>query len=180
MKKIIITTLVITALIGLSANAQIPQNGLVAYYPFNGNANDESGNGNSGTVKGASLTTDRFGNSSSAFDFNGIDNMIEVPANNQFDFQNFTISTWIKRSKLTGWGCIISKSNWDNAAYETFALAVSDTVIQISIKNNSNCIAGFGWKKNKKTKLEIILMFSDVFKIAARIYPKKNIISGNR
>ncbi len=34
----------------------------VAYYPFNGNANDESGNGNNGTVDGASLTTDRLGN----------------------------------------------------------------------------------------------------------------------
>ena len=36
--------------------------GLVAYYPFNGNANDESGNGNNGTVNGATLTADRFGN----------------------------------------------------------------------------------------------------------------------
>ena len=37
--------------------------GLVAHYPFNGNANDESGNGNDGTVNGATLTTDRLGNS---------------------------------------------------------------------------------------------------------------------
>ena len=37
-------------------------NGLVAYYPFNGNANDESGNGNDGTNNGATLTSDRFGN----------------------------------------------------------------------------------------------------------------------
>ena len=37
--------------------------GLVAHYPFNGNANDESGNGNNGTVNGATHTTDRFGNS---------------------------------------------------------------------------------------------------------------------
>ncbi len=35
---------------------------LVAYYPFNGNANDESGNGNDGTNNGATLSTDRFGN----------------------------------------------------------------------------------------------------------------------
>ncbi len=37
------------------------QEGLVAYYPFNGNADDESGNGNHGTVNGATPTTDRFG-----------------------------------------------------------------------------------------------------------------------
>ena len=36
--------------------------GLVAHYPFNGNANDESGNGINGTVNGATLTNDRFGN----------------------------------------------------------------------------------------------------------------------
>ena len=35
-------------------------NGLVGYWPFNGNANDESGNGNDGTVNGVTLTNDRF------------------------------------------------------------------------------------------------------------------------
>ena len=30
-------------------------NGLVAYYPFNGNANDASGNGNNGTPQNTSL-----------------------------------------------------------------------------------------------------------------------------
>ena len=44
-------------------------NGLVAYYPFNGNANDESGHGNNGTVYGATLTADRFGRANSAYSF---------------------------------------------------------------------------------------------------------------
>jgi len=43
--------------------------GLVAYYPFNGNANDESGHGNHGTVHGATLTEDRFGHVESAYSF---------------------------------------------------------------------------------------------------------------
>ena len=51
----------------------IPSNGLVGWWPFNGNANDESGNGNNGTVNGASLTTDRFGNLSNAYLFDGLD-----------------------------------------------------------------------------------------------------------
>jgi len=42
---------------------------LVAYYPFNGNANDESGNGYHGTVNGATLVADRFGNPNSAYSF---------------------------------------------------------------------------------------------------------------
>ena len=45
--------------------------GLVAYYPFNGNAEDESGNGNDGEVKGATLTDDRHGKLNSAYQFNG-------------------------------------------------------------------------------------------------------------
>jgi hypothetical protein len=39
--------------------AYVPTNGLVGWWPFNGNANDESGNGNHGTVNGATLTADR-------------------------------------------------------------------------------------------------------------------------
>ena len=45
--------------------------GLVAPYPFSGNANDESGNGNHGTVFGATLATDRIGNTDSAYSFDG-------------------------------------------------------------------------------------------------------------
>ncbi len=56
----------------------LPANGLVAWYPFNGNANDESGNGNNGTVNGATLTTDRNGNANSAYSFDGIDNRISL------------------------------------------------------------------------------------------------------
>ncbi|MBN1779794.1 IPT/TIG domain-containing protein [bacterium] len=47
------------------------ESGLVAWYPFNGNANDETGNGYYGRVEGADLTTDRFDEPNSAFDFDG-------------------------------------------------------------------------------------------------------------
>lgn len=71
----------------------IPTNGLVARYPFNGNANDESGNGNNGVVNGASLTTDRKGNSNSAYSFNGLNNSIST----SFKPSNiFSISLWFK------------------------------------------------------------------------------------
>ena len=59
----------------LSAQAQVPSyvptNGLVGYWPFNGNANDESGNGYNGTVVGAQLTSDRYGNTNSSYEFLG-------------------------------------------------------------------------------------------------------------
>jgi hypothetical protein len=52
----------------------VPTNGLVGWWPFNGNANDLSGNGNNGVVNGATLTTDRFGYANKAYDFNSNNN----------------------------------------------------------------------------------------------------------
>jgi hypothetical protein len=54
--------------------------GLVAYYRFNGSANDESGNGNHGTVFGALPCTDRKGRANSAYCFDGEDDFIRVPS----------------------------------------------------------------------------------------------------
>jgi len=49
------------------------EDGLVAYYPFNGNANDMSGKEHHGMVSGATLTTDKNGNTNSAYFFdNGV------------------------------------------------------------------------------------------------------------
>ena len=46
----------------------------------NGNMNmSGGGNNNNGVVKGASLTTDRFGRKASAYSFNGVDNLISMP-----------------------------------------------------------------------------------------------------
>ena len=69
--------------------------GLVAYYPFTGNAGDSSGNGNHGTVNGATLTTDRFGNSNKAYSFNN--NLITVPHQSYLGFtynSQFSVSIW--------------------------------------------------------------------------------------
>jgi hypothetical protein len=73
------------------------QTGLVGYWPFCGNANDESGNGNNGTVNGATLTTDRFGNANSAYSFDGVNDIITL---NSIPLQNGTISLWYEESVL--------------------------------------------------------------------------------
>jgi hypothetical protein len=57
------------------------QNGLVGYWPFCGNANDESGNGNNGVVNGATLAEDRFGNVGNAYSFDGVDDDILLDSN---------------------------------------------------------------------------------------------------
>jgi hypothetical protein len=76
----------------------VPTNGLVGWWPFNGNANDESGNGNHGTVNGATLTADRNGTANSAYSFDGVSNTITVQNSNslQFDLKSFSYSFWIK------------------------------------------------------------------------------------
>lgn len=73
----------------------VPTNGLVGYWPFNGNANDASGNGNNGTVNGATLTTDRFGNNNCAYSFDGND----IITANSINFTDITISVWYKVSE---------------------------------------------------------------------------------
>jgi hypothetical protein len=74
----------------------VPTDGLVGWWPFNGNANDESGNGNNGSVNGATLTEDRFGAVNAAYDFDGISNFIRVADADILDLtQNFTLSAWI-------------------------------------------------------------------------------------
>ena len=69
MKNIIFISYMVL-FVALSGNVWADLNdGLVAYYPFNGNARDESGNFNDGTVHGATLTEDRFGNEGNAYSF---------------------------------------------------------------------------------------------------------------
>lgn len=78
--------------------AQIPSNGLLAYYPFNGNANDSSGNGHHGIVYGATLTADRFGDTNSAYYFDGLSNRIELGS--WFNYNVFSISMWVKPDSI--------------------------------------------------------------------------------
>jgi uncharacterized protein (TIGR02145 family) len=93
-----------------------PTKGLVAHYPFNGNANDISGNGNNGTVNGATLTTDRFGKANKAYSFNGISDYIEIPNSNTINFSKYmTISLWLKSSQLNKPMRIIDKTTVSSA-----------------------------------------------------------------
>jgi len=72
------------------------KSGLIAYYPFNGSADDASGNGNNGNlVGGVSNTTDRFGRTNSAFYFDGVSGRIDVPGLNSIQYKPITYSAWV-------------------------------------------------------------------------------------
>lgn len=93
------TTLLTTMIIGLPwfqvAKADL-NDGLVAYYPFCGNANDESGNGNHGTVQGAILAKDRFGNTDSAYSFKDGPEVIYLKPEAMDGLNVFSLSLWLK------------------------------------------------------------------------------------
>ncbi len=95
--KFLLGTLPLTCVLAVSGYAQsFLTNGLVAYYPFNGNANDASGNGIDGTVSAATLAQDRFGNTNSAYLFDGISTYINYGNPPALSFSNaFTLSAWI-------------------------------------------------------------------------------------
>ena len=100
MKKYILHGwLVFLVFLPSALKAQIPTNGLVANYLFNGNANDESGNNNNGTVYGPTLTFDRCSNPNSAYYFNGNSQYISLPPD-AFLLNEYTYSVWIKVSSF--------------------------------------------------------------------------------
>ena len=92
--------------------------GLVAYYPFNGNAQDASGNVYHGTVHGATLTTDRFGIPNAAYAFNGSTNYIEVANSAELNPTNaITYAGWFQSNTANQFGTIVSKGNDQQVGY---------------------------------------------------------------
>jgi hypothetical protein len=90
--------------------------GLIAYYPFNGNADDESGNGNHGTVDGAVLTPDMCGTPDSAYSFDGIDDSINIGQNVKMDLP-MSVSAWVKVNDMTNRNGIFRNDSFDFSYY---------------------------------------------------------------
>src|ERR1039458_6773075 len=90
--------LLIGLIMAVSGHAQsFLTNGLVAYYPFNGNANDAFGT-NNGTVHNAILTTNRFGSPNCAYSFDGVSAYIDCGNSPSLNFgsSSFTLTAWAK------------------------------------------------------------------------------------
>lgn len=81
--------------------ADILAAGLVAYYPFNGNANDASGNAHDGTVSGATLTTDRFEYAGSAYGFDGSTSAISL--GDLGAINDYSVSLWFRKGVASGY-----------------------------------------------------------------------------
>ncbi|MBC6491805.1 hypothetical protein BC349_12150 [Flavihumibacter stibioxidans] len=119
-------------------------NGLVAYYPLNGDGNDKSGNDYHLTIVGTTTTTDRFGGPNSAYKFNGStgDYMIIPSLPKADNMRQFTVSLWIKPSKINyntpisirpkfTTGC----TNSISLSYENSKYILRDNVVYFSSPN---------------------------------------------
>jgi hypothetical protein len=104
--------------------------GLIAYYPFNGNANDESGNANDGTVFGATLTTDRQSNMDSAYYFGG-DDYIQTPVNS--NIKPLSFSVWFRAENVSGERSIVDSDvsgNYGHSLIIGYETSDSDLDVQ--------------------------------------------------
>ena len=114
-------------------NRVLSLEGLVAHYPFNGNANDESYRNNHGTVSGAALVNDRFGNRNSAYHFNGTSDYIymgdildDVTTGTD---KTFSFSLWIKRDNINTLRKLILSKNADvncNATGRQYSIQLTE------------------------------------------------------
>ena len=100
-KKYILAALALGLSISAKVMAQVPSyvptSGLVGWYPFTGNANDESTLGTNGTVNAAVLINDRFSSANNAYYFNGVNSNIDLGINSSINSISnaFSISYWI-------------------------------------------------------------------------------------
>lgn len=97
---IIVCIFAISPSFGQSLPSYVPTNGLVGWWPFDGNANDISGNGNHGSAVGASLTADRHGLPNNAYDFDGLNDYILVSGSG-IPVDGKTYSVWVNADVLT-------------------------------------------------------------------------------
>ncbi len=112
----------------------VPTNGLVGWWPFNGNANDESGNGNNGTVNGATLTADRFGMLNKAYNFDGINDDISVQGLQNINFNSkISISAWINTNQISTSKNVVSKYG----GLDAFSLDIESTTLKFNVSPGS-------------------------------------------
>ena len=95
-----VISIVFGLLLSAATSAQVPTNGLVGYWPFDGNANDLSGCIGHGIVYGAVQDSGRFNDANGAYWFDGINDNISC-ADTFHLTTRATICVWVKFTDLT-------------------------------------------------------------------------------
>lgn len=118
--------------------------GLLAYYPFNGNFNDESGNGNTATgMNGAFLTTDYLGRTNKSAGFDGVNDYLIVPGSTKLNADTISLSVQVMVNSADRRHSIVSRVNFETATAVVFGVGValpSDNKWSNSVRpNNEDC-----------------------------------------
>lgn len=140
----------------------IPTNGLVAYLPFNGNANDFSGNNNNGTVNGATPTTDRKGNANSAYNFNT--NSISIENSSTLNFTTTsTWSFWINTNSTSSTAqCVWAKDGDISSRLNSFISVNSDQTINTWISQLTGNSPFIVPNSNYQNWIHLVYVFDQV------------------
>ena len=114
--KLLVALVFATNVMAQNIPSYVPKDGLVGWWPFNGNANDESGNENHGTVSGATLTADRNGKVNSAYSFDGDNDWINAEMKQSIK-NKFSFSFWLNINEWKESGIINSRTSYYNATH---------------------------------------------------------------
>jgi hypothetical protein len=100
--RLVSVVLMINALLSSTLGSPPSTEGLVAYYPFSGNARDDSGFARNGTIHGAIPTTNRFGISNQALGLDGLGSYVDGASTINDVTNTFTVSLWFNTTNLHG------------------------------------------------------------------------------
>jgi len=135
MKKLLLLLSLFIAAQSYAQNvpSYVPTNGLVGWWPFSGNAIDSSGNGNNGTVNGATPNTDRFGNLNKSYSFNGSSNYILMPTmiNMPMGSNPRTLSVWMKPSSLSNLWTLTAIGYGSSSTNNAFMFGLGNNIITV-------------------------------------------------
>ena len=124
MKHLLLTALLCSFYINAVTQVNLNQ-GLIAYYSFNGTANDVSGQNNNPTYNSTTLTTDRYGNANSACNFDGINNYMIVPGTAGMNTATAMTVAMYFNTELTTLQNLIGKINYNSGEGAQFQVAIN-------------------------------------------------------
>ncbi len=135
-------------------------NGLVAYYPFNGNANDESGNGHHASSVNASLTEGLDGRVNSAYSFNGMGDFItitdDIASLGIIGNRHHTVSLWIKPTGVSATNANnIFISDYDQYGTSNVDGGCCDDNYDINLGYRSSQVFDYAIRRNNTTNHKI-------------------------
>ena len=128
--------------------------GLIGFYPFNGNVQDESGKGNHGSINGVMPINSYFG-TGDAYYFDGTNDYIELPPMGVVN--ELTFATWFSANTVRGLRSIRSDRGWNHGSIH---LHLISGFLQFSLSGNTPVDQDFDYYFDKGRPHHIAVTYS--------------------